>query len=124
MLSRFFGSLFASKPKVIPTHVRTVDAWRTTVLASNLPVLVNVWSGTCPPCRRLAPVLVEVATAHAGRVRVVEISTDAEPALLAELEVRATPTTVLFEAGQEVGRVTGYRPKGWFDEMIATELPG
>lgn len=116
------SSLFGDKLKIQPTPVETLDAFRLAVGASELPVIVNVWSATCPPCRQLAPVLVELATAYQGRVRVVVISTEAEPALLAELDIRATPTTVIFDKGAEVGRVTGYRPKSWFDEMIRVEL--
>jgi hypothetical protein len=42
---------------------------------------------------------------------------------LFELAVRATPTLLVFRAGAEVGRMTGFRPEGWFDAMIATEFP-
>ncbi|MES2642859.1 MAG: thioredoxin family protein [Myxococcota bacterium] len=116
------SALFGSTLKIQPTRVATAEEFRVNVLASDIPVIVNVWSSTCPPCRQLAPVLVDLATAYQGRVRVVEISTEAEPALLAELAIQATPTTVIFEKGAEVGRVTGFRPKSWFDEMIKVEL--
>jgi thioredoxin-like negative regulator of GroEL len=43
--------------------------------------------------------------------------------LIAKLGVRATPTILVFERGQEVGRMAGFRPEGWFDDMIATEFP-
>ncbi|MDP2305456.1 MAG: thioredoxin family protein [Pseudomonadota bacterium] len=116
------AGLFGAKLKIQPTHVATVDEFRVNVLTSELPVIVNVWSATCPPCRQLAPVLVEIATAYQGRVRVVEVSTEAEPDVLASLSIQATPTTVVFDKGIEVGRVTGFRPKSWFDEMIKVEL--
>jgi thioredoxin 1 len=116
-----FGFLFG-RSTVYPEPVRTADEFRGKVLQSELPVIVNVWSETCAPCKRLKPVLVEVATAHAAKVRVVEISTNAEPALLAALRVQATPTILVFDGGEEVGRMTGFRPKGWFDDMIAAEL--
>lgn len=119
---KILSQLFGSTLKIQPTHVATADEYRVQVLESALPVIVNVWSATCPPCRQLAPVLVDVATAYQGRVRVVEISTEADPALLGLLEVQATPTTVIYDKGAEVGRVTGYRPKSWFDEMIKVEI--
>lgn len=116
------SALFGATLKIQPTPVVTAEEYRVNVLGSEIPVIVNVWSSTCPPCRQLAPVLVDLATAYQGRVRVVVISTEAEPALLAELAIQATPTTVIFERGVEVGRVTGFRPKSWFDEMIKVEL--
>lgn len=118
------GSLFSGKPKVLPTHIDTRKQFEARVLKSPLPVIVDVWSNTCAPCKQLAPVLVRVATKHQGRVSVVELSTDAEPKLLAELGVRATPTILVFDQGKEVGRMTGFRPQDWFDAMIDAEFPG
>ena len=117
LLDRLFGA------KVAPSSVRDLDGFEAEVLGSAVPVIVDVWSGSCGPCRKLEPILVEVATRYAGRVKVVEIAAeDAEPELLSMLEVRATPTIVLYERGEEVGRATGYRPVEWFDQMIAAEL--
>ena len=117
------GKLFGDRPAVTPTHIDTRQQFVEQVLQSELPVIVDVWSSTCAPCRQLMPVLVRVATKYDGRVRVVELSTEAEPQLLAQLGVRATPTILVYEGGQEVGRMAGFRPEGWFDEMIATEFP-
>jgi thioredoxin-like negative regulator of GroEL len=114
--------LFRGRPKVLPREVRTLDAFRREVLESKLPVIVDVWSPSCGPCKKLVPVLINVATRHDGRVVVAEISTDAEPALLARLGVRATPTILVFDRGTELGRMTGFRPESWFDDMISTEF--
>ena len=121
----FLGKLFGGSdlPTVNPSSVRDLSAFSELVLKSELPVIVDIWSESCGPCKKLVPVLVNVATKHQGRVRVVEIGTDAEPALLSRLGVRATPTLIMYEGGQEVGRMTGFRPEGWFDDMIAAEFP-
>jgi thioredoxin-like negative regulator of GroEL len=117
------SKLFSSKPSVEPTHVETRAQFEQHVLRAELPVIVNIWSPTCAPCRRLAPELVATATRYAGRVVVVEIGTTAEPALLGRLGVRATPTTMVFEGGEELHRFTGYRSRDWFGEMIEAEFP-
>ena len=118
-LSRLFGG-----PTVDPTSIQTradFDAW---VLGSDVPVLVDVWSPTCAPCKKLVPVMQELATKHDGRVRVAEINVAAaEPALLAALRVQATPTVIIYEGGEEFGRVKGFRPPSWFHEMIEVEFP-
>jgi thioredoxin 1 len=118
--------LFGAKPQVVPERVRDLATFRRVVLKSELPVLVDVWSPSCGPCKMLEPVLLDVATRYAGRVKVVEIATaDSEPALLAKLEARSTPTVIVFDCGEEIGRQVGYRPAAWFDQMIAAELtPG
>jgi len=116
------SSMFGSRPKVTPEHVDSRASFRTTVIESKLPVIVDVWSPSCGPCQKLVPVLIDVATRHEGKVRVAEISTEAEPALLAQLGVRSTPTIIVYDKGREVGRMSGYRPAGWFDELIETEF--
>jgi thioredoxin-like negative regulator of GroEL len=117
------GKIFGARPDVIPTHLETRADFERHVVQSAIPVIVDVWSTTCAPCKKLEPVLIKVATKYEGKLRVVELSTQAEPQLLAKLEVRATPTILVFEGGVEIGRMSGYRPASWFDEMIATEFP-
>src|SRR5262245_53695388 len=120
----WFSKLFGGGPKVMPEAVTDVAGFRRAVLESPLPVIVDVWSETCAPCRALEPVLIDIATRYEGRIRVAEINANtAEHALLARLATQATPTIVIFHRGAEVGRIVGYRPKGWFDDMIATEFP-
>jgi len=120
----FLSKIFAGRPEVVPTPVSSMADYRREVLERDIPVIVDVWSPTCAPCRRLVPVLTEVATRYADRVGVVQINVAAaEPALLSRLGVRATPTLIIHDGGEEFGRVTGFRPRGWFDEMIAAEFP-
>ncbi|MCK6552590.1 thioredoxin family protein [Myxococcota bacterium] len=118
----FLSKLFGEKRRVMPVHVEDAASWEREVLKSPLPVIVDVWSEDCAPCRMLAPVIIDVATAYEGRVKVVEISTSAASGLLASLNVMATPTILVLKRGREIGRISGYRPKTWFDEMIAAEL--
>ncbi len=67
--------------------------------------------------------LTQVATKHAGTVRVVEIDvSQTEPTVFRGLGIRATPTILIYDGGEEFGRTTGFRPRSWFDEMIATEF--
>lgn len=117
------SKLFGARPEVIPTHIETRDDFARCVLKSDVPVIVDVWSDTCAPCKQLVPVLIQVATKYAGKVLVAELSTKADPRLLSDLDVRATPTILVFDRGEEIGRMAGYRPAAWFDDMITTEFP-
>ncbi len=117
--------LFKPTPKMLPERVRTMADFEAKVLDSELPVIIDVWSPTCMPCKHLEPVLVDVATRYQGKVRVVEIDlASTEPKLIGALAVQATPTLIMYKKGDELGRVSGVRNSGWFDQMIAAEMSG
>ncbi len=119
----WLGKLFGGGERVLPTPVETLAGFEEAVRARKGPVIVNVTSPTCAPCRRLAPVLDSVAHDYRGKVGVVTVSTHvADPVLLGRLGARATPTIIVYEDGEEIGRMVGFRPRGWFDEMIRAEF--
>jgi len=120
LLSSLFGE---PKHEVLPVHIGSADDFKREVEKSELPVILDVWSESCAPCRQLAPVLTKVATRYEGRIKVAEVTTSGPLPVLRKLGVTATPTVLIFDRGQELGRVVGYRPRSWFDEMIATEFP-
>ena len=111
-----------NQEKVIP--IELTDANFDGLLASSeLPALVDVWSPTCAPCAKLAPVMSSLAKKHAGRVQVFHVNAAEAPRLMQRLHVSGTPTVVVMHKGREKGRVVGYRPRSWFDQMIETEFP-
>jgi len=114
---------FKSGPTVHPTPIRTLPEFRGQVQDAEMPVILEVWSDTCPPCRKLVPVLDAVASKYANRVRVVTVGSDADMGLLRALRVRSTPTLVIYDSGEEIGRMVGFRPEGWFHQMIQAEFP-
>jgi thioredoxin len=118
-----FSALFTPKREVLPVHVGSAADFQREVIGSDLPVILDVWSEGCAPCRQLGPVLTEIATRYEGRIRVAEVNTSGPLPVLQRLGVSATPTVLVFDQGREMGRVVGYRPKSWFDEMIAKEFP-
>lgn len=111
------------RPAVQPTPIRTLPEFRSQVQDAAMPVILEVWSDTCPPCRKMIPVLASVATRYADKVRVVTVGSDAELALLRTLRVKSTPTLVIYDSGEELGRMVGFRPEGWFHQMIQAEFP-
>jgi thioredoxin 2 len=81
------------------------------VLASPLPVLLDVWAPWCVPCRGMEPVIEDLATSLAGRVRVAKLNIDRSPEATARLLIQGVPTLILFKAGREVTRMVGARGK-------------
>lgn len=99
-----------------------VEMFDEQVLAAPEPVLVELYAIWCANCRRLAPVLDRLASEFAGRVAFVKVNVDENPALVDKYEVSATPTLVMFDAGNQVGRIVGAQSEPAVREFISTAL--
>ena len=93
------------------------------VLASELPVLVDFWGDHCPACRRISPILRELAEERAGRVKIVKVHAAENARTAARYGVRAMPTVLAFAAGDVRGQLVGARPKSDFLELIERARP-
>lgn len=89
------------------------------VLASPLPVLLDVWAPWCVPCRGLEPVIEELAASLSGRVRVAKLNVDRSPASAARLRIQGVPTVIVFKDGHEVTRMIGARGKAELMRALA-----
>lgn len=90
------------------------------VLQSEIPVLVDFWAAWCGPCRMVAPVLDQIAAEHEGKIRIVKVNVDEEPALAAQYRITSIPAMKVFKGGEEVRELIGAMPK----QMIEQELEG
>lgn len=116
LLSKIF------KPKKMPVHVDDSN-FEAEVLRSSLPVVLDVWSANCAPCKKLEEVMVSLATRYDGRVKVCELGTHLAPQTAAKLRISATPTVIYFQKGREKERVMGFRGSVYHVEAI-TEVLG
>jgi thioredoxin-like negative regulator of GroEL len=77
-------------------------------------VLAEFWARWCGYRRVVEPVVNDLASWRAGRLKVIRVDVDVEPALAQRFVIRATPTFILYRNGQQLGRIDG-APKGKLD---------
>jgi thioredoxin 1 len=95
-----------SASKAAPAAVSDAD-FQTSVMRQSGPVLVDFWASWCEPCKALKPVIDQLATEFAGRLKVVTVDVDASPLSARAMGVRGLPTLVLLRDGKPVGSKTG-----------------
>jgi thioredoxin 2 len=95
-----------------PKPVGVTDAnFAEEVERSPLPVLVDMWAPWCGPCRQVGPVVEQLATEFAGRMRVAKLNVDENPVTAARFQIQSIPALLVFKGGREVDRIIGAQPK-------------
>ena len=103
-------------------HAVTSEEFNEMVLASPVPVLVDFWAPWCPPCRKMTPILKEMAVVMDGTLRIVKVNTDDAPALAERFHIRALPTLLLVRNGKTVAMQEGAMNKAPLQEWIQQQL--
>ena len=91
------------------------------VLAAPGTVLVDFYSDSCVPCKRIVPQLAKLEAAHAeaGDLDIVRVNTNFDADLASRYGVMAAPTLVVFRGGKEVARATGFKRVDELEQLLA-----
>ncbi|WP_326951946.1 thioredoxin [Amycolatopsis sp. NBC_01286] len=99
----------------------TDASFATDVLQSEKPVLVDFWATWCGPCKKLTPVLEEIA-AEQSDVTFVKLNVDDNPDTARDYQVMSLPTLILFQGGKPVKQIVGAKKKAALLSDIAGAL--
>ncbi len=103
--------------------VTVLDAtFKSEVLDSQTPVLVDFWATWCAPCRAIAPSLEELATQYKGQLKIAKLDVDENQQVAQQYGIRSIPTLLMFKGGKVVEQLVGAAPKAKLEDSIKKVL--
>ncbi len=91
--------------------ILTDENFKTEILESELPCLVDFWAPWCGPCRMVGPVIEEIAKEYSGKLVVGKLNVDEAQKVASQYEVMSIPTLSIFKGGKIIDTVVGAMPK-------------
>ena len=100
----------------------TNDDFKSEVVESDAPVLVDFWAEWCGPCKVIAPVVEELANDYKGKIKFGKANVDDNNMVASEYGVRSIPTLLIFKNGSVVNQIVGAVPKEKITDILDTVI--
>lgn len=103
----------------MPTINVTDETFKSDVLGSDKPVLLDFWAEWCGPCKQMTPALEELASELDGKVVIAKLNIEDSPETPTNFHVRGVPTLMVFKGGEVVATRSGAMTKSKLSEWLA-----
>jgi len=92
------------------------------VLNSEDTIMVDFWAEWCGPCRAVSPILDQIATEHADKIKIVKLNVDDNPQIAMKYQITSIPAMKVFKGGEVVKTIIGAKPKPAIEADLAEFL--
>jgi len=92
------------------------------LIAQEKPVVLDFWATWCGPCKKVAPLIEELAAEYEGKAVIGKVNVEDEDDLASEFGIRNIPTILFIKNGQVVDKQVGACPKSVLEEKLKTIL--
>ena len=104
------------------TTAVTDASFKSDVLESDKPVLVDFWADWCGPCKMIAPALEELSEELGDKVTIAKMDIMENPDVPGSMGVQSIPYLVLFKDGEPATQLRGAAPKGQLKQWLEGAL--
>jgi thioredoxin 1 len=94
------------------------ENFKSEVLDSSIPVLVDFWAEWCMPCRMIAPSIEQIADSYKGKLKVGKVNVDEQSEIAAQFGIISIPTLLVFKGGQMARQKVGALPKHEIENLF------
>lgn len=110
------GKTMEKKWPDTPIHLLDADIDET--MKKYPTIVIDCWAPWCGPCRTVAPIMDQLASDYAGRIKIAKLNTDDNPATASQYGIQSIPTLLFFKNGKQVNKLVGALPKAEIEKHL------
>jgi len=100
----------------------STNDFKSEVVESDTPVLVDFWAEWCGPCKSIAPALEEISEEMKSEIVIAKLNVDENPSTAQEFNIRSIPALMIFKDGEVKAEIMGALPKSQLENWIKENI--